>query len=73
MPRSLIGIFRIIWDVDFTYIMLMQAGLAVFYLWKLFVTKGCSEAIKRYGILAFANMTCFCAVNEYQILSGGRQ
>lgn len=60
-----------LYNIDITYIMLIQAGLTILYLWKLFIFKGSREAIKRYGILAFANMTCFCAVNEYQILSGG--
>ena len=57
-------------DVDFSYIMLIQAGLAIFYLIKLFAAKGTMAACRRYGILAFANMVCFCAVNEYKILSG---
>lgn len=60
-----------LYNVEFTYIMLIQAGFAVLYLWKLFTAKGSRDAIKRYGILAFANMTGFCAVNEYKILSGG--
>lgn len=61
-----------LYDVDFTYIMLIQAGLAVMYLFKLFVRKGSWDAIRRYGMLGFANMVCFCAVNEYKVLSGGR-
>ena len=60
-----------LYDVDFSYIMLIQAGLAVAYLIKLFVAKGTITACRRYGILAFANMVCFCAVNEYKVLSGG--
>ena len=28
-------------------------------------------AIKRYGLPAFANMTCFAATNEYKLLGGG--
>ena len=60
-----------LYDADFTYIMLIQAGLAVVYLYKLFKSNGTLSACRRYGILAFANMACFCAVNEYQYLSGG--
>ena len=60
-----------LYDVDFSYIMLIQAGLAVVYLIKLFNAKGSMAACRRYGILALANMVCFCAVNEYKILSGG--
>ena len=60
-----------LYDVDFSYIMLIQAGLAVVYLIKLFKAKGSMAACRRYGILALTNMVCFCAVNEYKILSGG--
>lgn len=60
-----------LYDVDFSYIMLIQAGLAIVYLIELFVAKGTMAACRRYGILAFANMVCFCAVNEYKVLSGG--
>ena len=60
-----------IYDVDFSFYMMVQATLCLFYLWKLYINKGDEPAIKRYGIPAFANMTCFCAVNEYRLLSGG--
>lgn len=60
-----------LYDVDFSYIMLIQAGLAIVYLIKLFMAKGTVAACRRYGILAFANMVCFFAVNEYKVLSGG--
>lgn len=60
-----------IYDVDFSYIMLIQAFLALFYLMILYKKKADRNSFKRYGILGFANMTCFCAVNEYKLLSGG--
>ena len=60
-----------LYDVDFSYIMLIQAGICIAYLTKLFVDRGSIHSIRRYGILGFANMSCFCAVNEYQMLSGG--
>ncbi|MCI5723729.1 MAG: hypothetical protein MR283_06945 [Erysipelotrichaceae bacterium] len=59
-------------DVDFTFTILLQAGLAVVYLKKLYDERGSIEACKRYGILAFFNMACFCVVNEYKLLSNGR-
>lgn len=59
------------WDVDFSYIMLVQALICLIYLGKLYLSHGTMDAVKRYGIPAFANMTCFCAVNEYRLLSGG--
>lgn len=60
-----------LYDVDFSYIMLMQAGLAIAYLIKLFLDKGAIASVRRFGIPGFANMVSFCAVNEYKMLSGG--
>lgn len=60
-----------LYNVDFSYIMLVQAFLCLTYLLKLFRTKASYNAIIRYGIPAFMNMVSFCAVNEYQLLSGG--
>lgn len=62
-----------LYNFDSTYLILTQAGLTLVYLWKLFEKRGSAEAMRRYGILAFANMTCFCAVNEYKLLSGGER
>ena len=59
-----------LYDVDFTYIMLIQAFIAVTYMAFLFLKKGTRESVLRYGILGFANMVSFCAVNEYKMLSG---
>ncbi len=58
-------------DVDFSFAMCVQAGLVIFYLIKLFLTHGSWEAFRRFGILGFANMVCFCVANEYKLLSGG--
>lgn len=60
-----------LYDVDFTYIILIQASIAVTYMIFLFLRRGSREAMLRYGILGFANMVSFCAVNEYKMLSGG--
>ena len=60
-----------IFDVDFSYIMCMQAGLALYYLIKVFIHRGTVDSIRRYGMQGFMNMACFCAVNEYKVLSGG--
>lgn len=59
-----------LYDVDFSYIMLMQAGISLAYLIKLLSYKS-KRDLCRYGVPAFANMVCFCAVNEYKLLSGG--
>lgn len=59
-----------LYDVDFSYIMLIQGILCVVYLWKLFKCGADSVSLGRYGVLAFMNMVCFCAVNEYKLLSG---
>lgn len=59
-----------IFDVDFSYIMLVQAFVSGIYLIKIFITRADSSTLLRYGIPAFANMVSFCAVNEYKLLSG---
>ncbi len=58
-------------DVDFSYIMLIQAFVVIAYLVFLFREKSSPESFYRYGIPCFANMVCFCVVNEYKLLSGG--
>ena len=58
-------------DVDFSYIMMIQAFLTVFYLYKVWKSNAEYSAIIRYAFLAYMNMTSFCAVNEYKLLSGG--
>lgn len=60
-----------VYDVDFSYIMLTQAGLCIAYIIKLFMKKASADAVLRYGLPAFCNMVCFCAANEYKLLSGG--
>lgn len=60
-----------LYNVDFSYIMMIQALMTIAYIIFLFNARGSKAAIFRYGIPAFANMACFCAVNEYQLLSGG--
>lgn len=59
-------------DVDFSWIILLQAGICIVYMIALFREKASVTAMRRYGILAFCNMVSFCAVNEYKLLSGGR-
>lgn len=61
-----------LFDVDFSFIMLVQGLLVLLYLKKLFDAKGTAEACKRYGILAFINMSCFAVVNEYRLISNGQ-
>lgn len=59
-----------IFDVDFSFLMLLQAFAIIAYLFLLWTKKASWEAIIRYGIPCYANMTCFCAANEYKLLSG---
>ncbi len=60
-----------VYDVFFSFPALFQAALTVVFLWKLFKARGTDEALAKYGVLAFSNMACFCAVSEYKLLSGG--
>ncbi len=60
-----------LYDIDFSFLTVMQGMLCIFYLVKLYWKGGSKQAILRYGVLAYMNMVCFCAVNEYKLLSGG--
>lgn len=60
-----------LFDIDTSYPTLLQALFACYYLIMLFRNRADEESLRRYGILGFANMTCFCEVNEYKLLSGG--
>jgi len=57
-------------DVDFSYLMLIQAAFVLFFIIRAW--KSCEDSFEvvRYGLLAYINMTSFCAVNEYKLLSG---
>lgn len=59
-----------LYDVDFSWLMLLQAFLCIAYLIKLFQHFGSKCAVLRYGTLAYANMVGFCAANEYKLISG---
>lgn len=61
-----------LFDVDFSFVMLVQGLLVLIYLKKLFDARGTLEACRRYGILAFINMACFAVVNEYRLISNGQ-
>lgn len=57
-------------NLDFSAQMTIQAILTIVYLSKMASCGGSRDAIVRFGIPAYANMTSFCAVNEYRLLSG---
>ena len=50
--------------------MMLQAFLCLAYLVQLCKSTVEKQSVIRFGIPAFINMTCFCAVNEYRLLSG---
>ena len=60
-----------LFEIDTSFIILLQGIIGVVYLYFLIREKGGSYGISRYGIPAFLNIASFCAVNEYKILSGG--
>lgn len=59
-----------IYDVDFSRFMLLQAAVTIIYLFMIWKNHGETSAVFRYGVPAFINMSCFCAANEYKLLSG---
>lgn len=71
--NSTSGYSFFLYDVDFDFIMLLQAVLVLVYLAQIVLHKGSDYAIHRFGIPAVLNMTGFCAANEYKLLSGGER
>lgn len=59
-----------LYDVDFSYGMMLQLCAAAYYAVRLAMERGTEKAFCRYGLLGFANLSGFCAVNEYKLLSG---
>lgn len=60
------------WDLDFSFVILLQAGLCIYYLIKMFLRKDDARGMLfKDVVLAYINMVCVCAVQEYRILSGG--
>lgn len=60
-----------IFNVDSSFLMLLQAFAVVAYLHLLWKEKASRESMLRYGIPCYANMVCFCAANEYKLIAGG--
>lgn len=60
-----------IFDIDTSFLSLLQFLVVVVYLVLVFKQKASVWALQRYAVPGFANMVCFAAVNEYKLLSGG--
>ena len=59
-----------LFDLEYFPLILLQAAVCVAYMVAIFRNRGRRQAIMRYGIPALANMICYCAANEYRLLSG---
>ncbi len=59
-----------LFDLDISFYRMIQILVSLYYYYLFFKNKN-EENSLRYAIPAFANMTAFCAVNEYKLLSGG--
>ena len=59
-----------VFSIDLTPASTLQLILCLIYIYKLFRERGSNEVILRCGIPALANLTGFCALNEYYMISG---
>ena len=59
-----------LFDLEYFPLILLQAAVCIAYMVAIFRNRGSREAMIRYGIPALANMICYCAANEYRLLSG---
>lgn len=60
-----------VYNVDFTFLMMLQALLVIYYGICIFRCKAEATMCKRYGVPLLMNMVAFCAANEYRLISGG--
>lgn len=60
-----------IFDLELGIFPLIQAALCIVYLILIFKNSHDNRSLFKYSILAYLNMTCFCAVNEYRLISSG--
>lgn len=65
------GASSYLFEIDFSFLTLLQFFIAVLYFILLFKNKATGFSARRFGIPAFANLACYCAANEYKLLSGG--
>ena len=59
-----------IFNIDLTWSSMLQLLLCIFYCIKIFRAKASAASVTRYGIPFLCNLTCFCAMNEYYMISG---
>lgn len=57
------------WDIDLSFLTLLQAVIVLSYLVKIVV--GNEESLVKYAALAYSNMACYAAVNEYALFNSG--
>lgn len=59
-----------LFNVDISFYQTLQILISLYYYYLYFQNKDKEKDLK-YLALGFANMTAFCAINEYKLLSGG--
>ena len=59
-----------IFNIDLNWCSTLQAILCVLYIVQIFRDRGAAASAVRYGIPCLANLTGFCAMNEYYMISG---
>jgi len=59
-----------LFDINLSFYNSLQILISLYYYYLLLKNRNENNNL-RYAIPAFANMTAFCAVNEYKLLSGG--
>lgn len=60
-----------LYNIDFSFPMCLQAGITIYCLIRVFRERGNYNSLMHYGIVGFCNMTCYCSVNAYKLMSGG--
>ena len=58
-----------VWDIDLSFLTLLQAVIVLSYLVKIVVGK--EDSLVKYAALAYSNMACYAAANEYALFNSG--
>ena len=60
-----------IYDLELTKLNILQVCLIIYYLWKMYRSKGSMSGVFRYGVPAFLNLAALTVVQQYRLFSGG--
>ena len=65
------GASSYVFEIDMSFLTVTQLLICFIYAYFIFISRADRKSLIRFGIPCFCNLTSYCAVNEYKLLSGG--